>query len=464
MSQCARPFCFQMGRSGCSNCLREGYCSGDCQKLDWKVHKKICKTLKKLSNQIQPFRDAGRVITEILLGLEGQNSRILVHLLSFAELQFGERTPGKDYREKGKDRIDNWIVEIDILYRICYSLVEIYDNDQSMSVLIQNNSMNPYVQKMIDLIKPWSSDDTSRIERMSTVQTNCILELSSRTDGKMASIHTARGEFSSAENLCKQALSSAKKYKPDGETKSLMLYNAFRMYCDIRIRQDDYSDASTFAEEAYNCVAIAYNPVHQEVQAAAGNLIDCLIQLGNFYDAERFAQVSLDNLKDPANGLNQMSEDVARGHHNLGNVILKQGGDLVKAERLVREASRIRAQLLGDPLCLGLTANILGQILVRQGNFEEAKKQYERFLAISQRHEGIDGVNTAIANESLGKYHSNMAEEQVTTEARRRCLRLAVPFFKEALRITTKLYGLAHRKSIDHASNMSSLTNELSEA
>jgi hypothetical protein len=50
-------------------------------------------------------------------------------------------------------------------------------------------------------------------------------------------------------------------------------------------RQDDYTDASTFAEEAYNCVAIAYNPVHQEVQAAAGNLIDCLIHLGNFYDA-----------------------------------------------------------------------------------------------------------------------------------------------------------------------------------
>jgi hypothetical protein len=105
-----------------------------------------------------------------------------------------------------------------------------------MSVLIQNNNMVPYVQKMIELIKPWSSDDASPIERLSMVQTNYILQLSSRTDGKMASIHTARGEFSLAENLCKRALSSANKYRPDGETKSMMLYEAFRLYCDIRIR------------------------------------------------------------------------------------------------------------------------------------------------------------------------------------------------------------------------------------
>jgi hypothetical protein len=87
----------------------------------------------------------------------------------------------------------------------------------------------------------------------------------------------------------------------------------------------------------------------------------------------------------------------------IGNVISKQGGDLVKAERLVREAYRIRAQLPGEPLCLGLTANILGQILSSKCNFDEAKKQYERFLAISMRHEGPDGVNTAIANDNLGK-------------------------------------------------------------
>lgn len=291
MSQCGRPGCFKMGTSGCSNCLREGYCSGECQKLDWKVHKTICKTLKKLPNQIQPYRDVGRVITEILHSPEiiSQNKRILVHLLSFAELQFGERSSGKAYRERGTDRIDNWTVEVEILFRICHSLVEIYNFDESLSVIVQFNSMMPYVQRMLDVLKPWSTDNASRIDRLSTVQMNYILQLSSRTDTKMASIHTGRGEFNKAEDMCKRALSSAKKYQPEGETKSILLYDTYRMYCDIRIRQDNYADASTFAEEAYNCVAIAYNPVHQEVQAAAGNLIDCLIQVGNYYDAERYS-------------------------------------------------------------------------------------------------------------------------------------------------------------------------------
>jgi tetratricopeptide (TPR) repeat protein len=159
-----------------------------------------------------------------------------------------------------------------------------------------------------------------------------------------------------------------------------------------------------------------------------------------------------------------MSDDVARGYHNLGNIIFKQDGDLVKAEKLVREAYRIRGQLPGEPLCLGLTANILGHILYKRGNHVEAKKMYERFLAVSMRHEGMDGVNTAISNDNIGKYNLKMADEQLTVDTRRRYLRLALPFFKQALRITTKLYGPAHPKSIDHTLNISAVTSELSEA
>jgi hypothetical protein len=46
--------------------LREPYCSGDCQKGDWKFHKSICKILKKLSHQLQPYHEVLRVIEEIL--------------------------------------------------------------------------------------------------------------------------------------------------------------------------------------------------------------------------------------------------------------------------------------------------------------------------------------------------------------------------------------------------------------
>jgi hypothetical protein len=47
---------------------------------------------------------------------------------------------------------------------------------------------------------------------------------------------------------------------------------------------------------------MAYNPVHPAVQTAAGALIDCLVNKGDLKNAETFAQMTLDSLKDPANG------------------------------------------------------------------------------------------------------------------------------------------------------------------
>jgi hypothetical protein len=58
------------------------------------------------------------------------------------------------------------------------------------------------------------------------------------------------------------------------------------------MNQDDYPNAVIFAEESYNCVAEAYNPVHPQVQRAASILIESLIHTGNTYDAERFAQLT----------------------------------------------------------------------------------------------------------------------------------------------------------------------------
>jgi hypothetical protein len=96
MSECARPGCLQSGINRCSICLREPYCSGNCQKADWKAHKSICKTLKKLLYQLQPYLETVQLIEEILdedfkeVELKG---RVLKLLVSYAEYQFGNRVP-----------------------------------------------------------------------------------------------------------------------------------------------------------------------------------------------------------------------------------------------------------------------------------------------------------------------------------------------------------------------------------
>jgi hypothetical protein len=44
------------------------------------------------------------------------NVRVWKYLVSYTEYQFGNRVPGKDYRErKTGERIDNWTVEISTL-------------------------------------------------------------------------------------------------------------------------------------------------------------------------------------------------------------------------------------------------------------------------------------------------------------------------------------------------------------
>jgi hypothetical protein len=100
--------------------------------------------------------------------------------------------------------------------------------------------------------------------------------------------------------------------------------------------------------EKLTIVAVAYNPVYPQVQEAAGVLIDCLTRKGDLYDAERYAQLTLDSLKDPANAVDQESEALARGYYDLGWVLYIQNESLARAEVLARESLRIRAQLNGN--------------------------------------------------------------------------------------------------------------------
>jgi hypothetical protein len=188
MTICASPDCVKAGINRCSICLSELYCSGECQKGDWKSHKLIYKTLKKLSLQLQPYQEVARVIDQILEERPKKlqlDVRVLGHLTSYAEHQFGDRIPGKSYRERGDgDRMDNWKVEIEILIPIYDDLVNIYSTDESLSMLSMidiNNLRFPCLEKMLDLLSPWSSkldsNLTSQIDSLEKHQINFILHL-----------------------------------------------------------------------------------------------------------------------------------------------------------------------------------------------------------------------------------------------------------------------------------------------
>jgi hypothetical protein len=163
-----------------------------------------------------------------------------------------------------------------------------------------------------------------------------------------------------AEGHCQRCLAYPRRYGLEGEMKTTDVLAALRTYCSLRQRQRDYSGALIFAEEAYNLVVEAYDPVHPQVQEAAGILIDILIMKGDLYDAERYAQVTYGNLRDKKNGIDQNSKVVAQGALNLANVILRQKGDLTKAEELARESLRINTLTCGrDENIAEVSSNLL---------------------------------------------------------------------------------------------------------
>jgi hypothetical protein len=234
MSTCARPCCLQEGLYGCSLCLREAYCSVDCQKDDWKEHKATCKFIKKLSFQLQPYHEVGRVIEEIrevVLTKKNQKIRVQQHLISYALYQFGDRILGKAYRERGDtERIDNWRVEIRIFLPLYIELASFYDSVESLSGIVCDNLAFPYYEKMLDILRPWSAyldlSSTSHIGSLDKDQINHTLFYFSQTENNIARIYNRRNQFDRAKNHCQQALFYARIYEGKEEEKTDLLWKA----------------------------------------------------------------------------------------------------------------------------------------------------------------------------------------------------------------------------------------------
>jgi tetratricopeptide (TPR) repeat protein len=109
--------------------------------------------------------------------------------------------------------------------------------------------------------------------------------------------------------------------------------------------------------------------------------------------------------------MDQEGEAIAMSTYSLADVIHRQKGDLLKAEKLAREALRIISLVHNsDDQRIGSNCNLLSRILQSQGKFEdETKELFERSLAIDIRNEGPDGSNTAISNLDIGNYYYKYA-------------------------------------------------------
>lgn len=150
----------------------------------------FAKLLKQLLHQLQPYRTVVQLTEEILdeefrkLELK---VRVLEHLVSYAEYQFGNRIPSRVYRERENgEAIDNWTVEIKILVRIYERLAHLYTRDESLNIVSSNNLKSSLYEKILNLLRPWSVDLDSNsiggIDSMTKDQNDEVLYLSSSVE------------------------------------------------------------------------------------------------------------------------------------------------------------------------------------------------------------------------------------------------------------------------------------------
>mmetsp|Transcript_11679 Transcript_11679/g.11322 ORF Transcript_11679/g.11322 Transcript_11679/m.11322 type:complete len:469 (+) Transcript_11679:96-1502(+) len=468
MFQCARPNCHLQGKSSCSGCGREQYCGSECQKLDWKIHKSLCPFLKKLSNKTQPYHEALKVIDSILQSKKANDMRVLEHLLSYVEYQFElihrKEVTGIIYYDRGDgQRTNNWDVDILIFYEIYRSIISHYIHNHSISDVIRHKKIIPYLERSILTLTPWLVYFDSSASNCDHKKMNTILEKLCHMELEIATATMRRLQLDVSEGHCQRGLNYSKRLDVEGKLKATIIFRALRAFIHLRQLQDNHLSALIYAEEGYNFLVDAYDPVHPEVQEAAGLLIDVLIMKGDLDKAETYAQQTYSNLKDKKNGIGQETEDVARGAFNLAEVIFKQqNGNWIKAEKLAREAISIRSCLVGnDHGIVGVSCNLLSKILRSQNKLgDETKKLHERSLEIFTKVEGPDGINTASVNFSMGTYHRDIAMSS-SFDTKRAQLLLAKKYVTEAVRIYSKRYSPTHQNTIHATSELADILKSL---
>jgi hypothetical protein len=387
--------------------------------------------------------------------------RLLQHTAKFAERQFGNRIDGKSsYKRDDGDRMENWVVEINILSRIYHNLVHyILISDATMKNTI------PYLEKALAVLDPWRAEiDSSERERIDIIdeeKIETLLDLLQMTEYQSSAAYLQLCDWDKAEYYCKQSIFHVKQMK-EGEIRMKKVLDALSLLGNMYQLGDKLTEAKAIMEEAYMFVNEVYDPEHPLVLDAAGELIRALGMTGDHHDAERFARICYDSLTRPH--LDPESYEAAKAAGNLAGAsynLIKANGpdsaDIEEAEMLATTAVRIIKALKGPSdsylkLIFGYLMNIKYS---RKDYGDDTKSLLEDNLSDAIIIEGVDGKRTATANEYLGHPYHTIALSLLSNKTKMENFKVSYSHFNEVLRINTKIYGLDHPKSLEAASNLS---------
>jgi hypothetical protein len=165
-----------------------------------------------LDDKLLTFHDIDSTVTKLRTqaknrkGTESE-TRISEHCLLFAEHQYGDRTI-ESYREREGNTVDNWIVDIIVLYSICESLGNLFFDlaDHMDKNVSKENTLKKaiqYYEKSLTLLEPWrlqlDSGENKRVDMIDAAKSDEILQFLLEANNSLGECEIMRHDFDRAD-------------------------------------------------------------------------------------------------------------------------------------------------------------------------------------------------------------------------------------------------------------------------
>jgi tetratricopeptide (TPR) repeat protein len=296
---CQLRDCDKTGVSFCGRCGLSRYCSSQCQRADWKTHKAVCKKVGDpklldatvIKDKLQQYYALGRKYRaekKLQKAIE-----VSENALEFTMEQLDVRNIGGGCRTKKNGDV---VKEIYVIL-IYTNLIEAFISEKSHA------SLNKAIARTIE---------TRQLIEMSPIRDGpdpVVEDIEFDADLFLARIYLEKSQFSTAAQHCQLSVEAVKRQKSANKAKKL--FGSLTVFSDILSMEGNPAGALVYSEEAYNTVSVAFGPEDLNSLEAAGNLVNCLIEVDDYETAERYGRVTYEALIDKANKIPYRSQPVA---------------------------------------------------------------------------------------------------------------------------------------------------------
>ena len=316
---CWQDGCRNLGTKYCGACKESCYCSIRCQKGDWKLHRIWC---NKMPTELIPASEVSNIQEGIQKAINAHIVKgnflkcgpVMEKLLVFLEFQYGTKIPGKVYRMRDNIRMDdNCLLMLRLALGDMYCKTQNYE--KALAHALEGHGM------LIARIVEYKVDED-------------LLRYNAET--LLCKIYLVTFDYPKAQRCGKLAVAIARRLSAVGQTTNL--YDSLRLLAKIMSTKAVCKESLILSEEAYVVASGVHGPEHPDVQDAAAELIDYLMESGDFSLADDFARINYETLM---SGSDPESYTSAKSMQQLARIWTEKPSDPTDDPEVGEEAERL---------------------------------------------------------------------------------------------------------------------------